>query len=128
MGDHARANGNNNLALGTNARAEKVTETVTVTKAGTATTTTRLITSGPVNSAIAMGHSARANGDNTVVIGGNALAEARVAQAISTRPDGTLELEFKAAPATSSTVIGGLCQQSQGTNNVVIGSGADDPR
>ena len=121
VGSQARANGNNNIAMGTGAVTELTSETLSMSTVDGVSTLVSSKVAGPEQNAIAMGTSARANGDGTIVIGSGALAEAKVKTVMT--GFGETTLKESVAPATNSIVIG-TSAKSQGTNNIVIGANA----
>jgi len=121
IGNQARANGGDNIAMGTGATTELVTQTLSMsTTAGVSTLVSTSVANTEQN-AVAIGSNARANGNGAIVIGAGATAEARIANVLT--GFGGTGLWYSVGPATNSTVIG-TGARSQGTNNVVIGAGA----
>ena len=121
VGNQARANGSDNIAMGTGAVTELATETLAMSTTAGVSTLVSTTVAGTEQNAIALGTGARANGDGTIVIGAGATAEAKRANVLT--GFGETGLQYSVAPATNSTVIG-THASSEGTNNVVIGSGA----
>ena len=121
IGSQARANGSNNIAMGTGAVTEQVSETLAMTTTNGVSTLVSTQVAGPEQDAMALGTGARANGDGTIVIGSGATAEGKVANVLT--GFGNTNLWYSVAPATNSTVIG-TNARSQGINNVVIGANA----
>ena len=121
IGDQARANGDNNIAMGTGATTELVDTTLDMSTTDGVSTLVSTTTVSPAHDAIAIGTYARANGDGAVVIGNGAVAEAHVKEVLS--GFGGDYVYDHVAPATNATVIGNYAM-AQGTNDVVIGAGA----
>ena len=121
IGDQARANGDNNIAMGTGATTELVDTTLDMSTTDGVSTLVSTTTVSPAHDAIAIGTYARANGDGAVVIGNGAVAEARVKEVLS--GFGGDYVYDHVAPAANATVIGNYAM-AQGTNDVVIGAGA----
>ena len=121
VGNAARTNGANNLALGTGATTEMVIGGISSSTSAGVTTMVQTDLAGPVQNAMAIGNGARANGNGAIVMGANARAEAKVSQVVVV--NGEAWVYNTVGPATNSVVIG-TSAASQGTNNVVIGQGA----